>query len=204
MIKNIIFDFGGVILKHKASHNEESLAEVFSISVERARDLFNKNHYMDDIIAGKSDSRQFISQLKEELNNQADVDELLQQWKELYKKEADELNIELLEFIDSLKEKYKVYLFTNTIDIHDSYNSTRGVYEKFNQVFKSFEEGFRKPEKESYQNVLGKISAEPEECVFIDDLEENVEAAISLGLKGIVFKNLDQLKKDLAELDIEP
>jgi epoxide hydrolase-like predicted phosphatase len=200
MIRNLIFDFGGVILKHEETHNEVTLSKMFSISFEEAESLWAK--YKADLLIGKESSRQFISKLKGELNSNLEIEELMRIWRDLYKKEADNVNNELLRLIEVLKKKYKVYLFSDTIEIHDEYNAKRGIYEKFHGVFKSFEEGYKKPDREACVNILEKISASPKECVFIDDLDENVQMATRLGLKGIRYKNLRQFKKELSRLGV--
>lgn len=55
------------------------------------------------------------------------------------------------------------------------------------KIFVSYELGLLKPNKAIYQSVLEKLNAKPEEVIFIDDKRENVEAAKSLGINGIVF-----------------
>jgi len=70
----------------------------------------------------------------------ANLDEAL----ELYFEEAKGVNYELLDLIEKLKKHYKVFLFTDTIDIHDEVNKDRGIYERFDGVIKSFEERLSK------------------------------------------------------------
>lgn len=57
-----------------------------------------------------------------------------------------------------------------------------------------------KPSPEIYQLLCSKYNLKPEECVFIDDTEKNVEAAVREGMKGIVFHSLEQTKKELDEI----
>ena len=68
----------------------------------------------------------------------------MKMWKELYFEEAKGVNYELLDLIEKLKKHYKVFLFTDTIDIHDEVNKDRGIYERFDGVIKSFEERLSK------------------------------------------------------------
>jgi epoxide hydrolase-like predicted phosphatase len=196
MIKNIIFDFGGVILKHKGDIMEQIIAKIFPASLEEASQIWDESKA--ELITGEKDSKKFLKELKNKYKTRLTSHELFDLWKKLYKKEAEEVDWELLKFIEKLRTKYNVYLFTDTIDVHDRFNSTRNIYESFNRVFKSFEEGTIKTEKEAFVNVLKKIKAKPEECIFIDDFESNVKIAKSLKMRGIVFFNPKQLKKELA------
>lgn len=196
MIKNIIFDFGGVILKHKATLTKDILSEMFPNSKTEIEALWNE--YKVLLNTGKKSSREFIIEAKKRTSTDSSLHTLRQKWSNLYKREANDVDWELLDFIEKLKAKYKIYLFTDTIDVHDEYNKTRNIYERFHGVYKSFEEGVAKAAgKEAYLYLLDKIEANPEECIFIDDLEENIKIANEVDITGIIYKNLDQLKDEL-------
>lgn len=57
-----------------------------------------------------------------------------------------------------------------------------------------------KPDKAFYQALLEKYSLEPQRCVFIDDLRENLEAAERLGIHTILFESQDQAERELAKI----
>ena len=105
-------------------------------------------------------------------------------------------------WIDSLKKQgYKLYCISNFtpagyVECYDCID----FVEKFDGVVLSFKEGYAKPEKEIYEILLNRYDLNPSECVFIDDTKENVEAAINLGFKGIVFKNYEDAVKELNEI----
>lgn len=56
---------------------------------------------------------------------------------------------------------------------------------------------------DAFKNVLNKINAGAGECVFIDDVEMNVNKAENLGMKGIVYKNKEKLEQELSNLGIK-
>lgn len=64
----------------------------------------------------------------------------------------------------------------------------------------SYKEHLIKPDPEIYSLLLKRYGLKPEECVFIDDLKENVDAAMAQGIKGIVFRNYEQAKEELNKL----
>ena len=66
----------------------------------------------------------------------------------------------------------------------------------------SFDVGFRKPEKEIYEIAMQRANTKPQECLFIDDLLENIQAAKQIGIEGIHFRSSEQLKQDLVHLGI--
>lgn len=73
---------------------------------------------------------------------------------------------------------------------------TAGSLTAKNRIFVSYELGLLKPDVEIYKLVLEKLTAKPEEVIFVDDKLKNVEAAKSIGIKGIVF-NKDTIREDV-------
>ena len=57
-----------------------------------------------------------------------------------------------------------------------------------------------KPDQAFYQLLIDKYDLDPAKCVFIDDLEANLEPARALGIRTILFQSQDQAEQDLARL----
>jgi FMN phosphatase YigB (HAD superfamily) len=74
----------------------------------------------------------------------------------------------------------------------------------FERVFTSADAGMRKPDLCFYKFVLDEIKAEPSSVVFVDDRPENVLAARSLGINGIVFDNVERVRQALRNLVCDP
>lgn len=64
----------------------------------------------------------------------------------------------------------------------------------------SYKEHVIKPDPEIYKRLIERYGLNAKECVFIDDLKENVKAANAQGIQGIVFKNFEQAKEELENL----
>ncbi|MBR5177641.1 MAG: HAD family phosphatase [Lachnospiraceae bacterium] len=96
-------------------------------------------------------------------------------------------------WIDTLKEAgYKLYCITNftPAGYEQCYDSISFI-ERFDGCVFSFREGIVKPDPDIYKTLLRRYNLEAEECVFIDDTEENVCSAEELGFTGIVFTGYD-------------
>ncbi|MCR5785706.1 MAG: HAD family phosphatase [Eubacterium sp.] len=90
-----------------------------------------------------------------------------------------------------LLSNYSEYLFNQTEeDELDFIELTDGV------VF-SFREHYIKPEKEIYEILLDRYNLKAEECVFIDDKEENIEGAKALGFETILFDDFENVHEKL-------
>ena len=95
-----------------------------------------------------------------------------------------------LDTIRSLRRKYKVYLLSNTNDLHwrnivERYFSAEGHTTDcfFDRVFVSHEMHLAKPDKRIFRKVLEEIGAPADECMFFDDSSLNIAAAESVGMK---------------------
>ena len=64
----------------------------------------------------------------------------------------------------------------------------------------SSEEHLVKPEAEIYHRLYEKFGLKPEECIFADDKQENIEGALRTGMRGIVFENAAQYERELRRM----
>ncbi len=102
-----------------------------------------------------------------------------------------------------LKGKYRLELLSNTNEWHFlRYIRNVPVFPLFDAVTLSYEVGALKPEPAIYLDALRKLSLPPEECVYIDDVEEYVAGASAVGIRGIRFTNPSRLREDLAKLGV--
>jgi HAD superfamily hydrolase (TIGR01509 family) len=108
---------------------------------------------------------------------------------------------ELLDYITDLHQCFKIAILSN---------ANRGVVQNklgkeclnncFDAVIVSAEVGRVKPEQEIYEYAAKSLGVEPEECIFLDDLEGYVRAAERVGMHGIVYRNLTQAKSEIEAL----
>lgn len=72
--------------------------------------------------------------------------------------------------------------------------------EVFDVVVDSSEEGVRKPDAEIYDRVASRLGSDPEQIVFVDDLQENVDGALAVGMRGLLFRDPEQCRQELAAM----
>ncbi len=93
---------------------------------------------------------------------------------------------ETLETMDFLKrQNVRICLLSNALP---NLEGTGGMLVDDDKRFTSFRLKRLKPDVEIYKDVLKKLGANPQEVIFVDDKKANVEAANSIGIKGIVYK----------------
>ena len=109
------------------------------------------------------------------------------------------------ELVGELKDQgYGIYLLSNAArDVPDYWHLVPG-HEYFDGLCVSAFEGYIKPQPEIYARALEKFGVEARECVFIDDVTANIEAALNAGMQGIVFHDdLKELREKLLRLGVE-
>lgn len=187
-INNIIFDLGGVLL---------------NIDPKKTIDAFAKLG-MPQLVAnsGLSYDHEIFFRMEQ---GQVSPDEFRAGVQDLLQKPVPDKLIDdawtamLLDFpavrvklVQNLRTRFKIYLFSNTNAIHvakyhDNFRKQHcfEVSSLFEKDFYSNEIGFRKPSRESFQEVIRLSGVNPEKTLFIDDSNQNVQAATDSGLKGL-------------------
>ena len=198
MIKVIIFDFGGPIVDWEAGMNAVYRKHEEHRSLERdtIRNLFDK--YIQGGLVGEFHTvTDFIEKTK------PPIDITIEELNEIFDEANSAMYVrpEIIAYIEELKKKYRIALLSNFSSglerfLQDIFN----IYHLFDLVVSSYNLKIKKPDPRIYEHTLEKLSIHPEEAVFIDDIEENVKGAEAIGIKGIVFKNVEQCKSDLDKL----
>ena len=201
MIKNIIFDFGNVLLEW----NEDKIVTNYSNNKEEQEILkqviFKSDEWfkLDD---GSMNYQEAISVFKNKLpfNLKSKVEEIMNTW---YKKMP--INQEIYNLIKELKENnYKIYALSNThVPVYE-YVQSLEIGKYFDGFLISAIEKMMKPNEEIYYRLFEKFKLVPQECFFIDDSERNISASKKCGMEGYIFdiNNFQNLIDELKKRDI--
>ena len=197
MIKNVIFDIGNVLVRFdpykyvtEYGYDKETTEKVFKLVFldkrwpELDRGTLLGEDYMKSLI---ETNPKYKKEITETFSN----------WYNML-----EIKTESVEFLKELKEKgYKIYILSNFA------GKEYERLEKENEFFKladgkviSYSVKKIKPEREIYELLLDKYDLKAEECVFLDDLESNINGAKNVGIHGIVFKDLNSAKAEFESI----
>lgn len=193
-IKNIIFDFGGVLVDWNPRHLYKN----------HFKDTDEMESFLKNICTEEwnieQDRGRSLSEATLELQNKfpdhsASIQLFYDQWEVMLKSEIPET----VALLYKLKKNYPLYGLTNwsaeTIDI--AYKRFP-FFKEFDGIVVSGVEKLIKPDKRIYQLLLDRYNIKAEESIFIDDNIHNVEAAREIGFHAIHFKNAAQLEADLS------
>jgi len=187
MIKAVIFDVGGVLFNHFIDGYGEEFEK--------------KNHHLwqhwYECEVDEITEDEFWTKTSEKMKK--DKNKFKEQCYSLHTPRED-----IIEIVKKLHKKYKLAIITN--HLRDFFNHLIETYDferYFDVIVTSFDERIKKPEPRIFEITLERLNLKPDECVFIDDKKGNIDAAQKIGIKGILFKDTDQLEKDLRGLGID-
>jgi len=193
MIKNIIFDMGGVLVD---VHRERSIANFKLIGVEDADQLIDSYHHKGlflDLENGIIDADEFDRLLSihagKELSKQAIEDA----WRSM----VSDPPVYKLDYLIELRKKYTLFLLSNNNPIlMESWAFTphfssqgRPIMDYFDKLYLSYQMKCTKPGRIIYEKMIEDSGIIPEESLFIDDGLHNIETAQSLGFHTCHARN---------------
>lgn len=118
---------------------------------------------------------------------------------DLYPYDYEQLNTDLAEFVSDLRPNYKIATICNG-GSREAVNRKFRLGELVDLMIFDGEEGVAKPDARIYQLALMRLGMQPDEVVFVDDKESNIEAAQRLGIHTVHFKNTAQAMTEVQVL----
>ncbi len=199
MIKNVVFDIGNVLVDFRW----RALMEDLQLP-EETQKIFEKtvfgSPWWGELDHGIYEETEILKHFRED--NQDHLDAFNRVWDNRDK--LVEPYAYAVQWIERLKQAgLKVYLLSNYPREIFALHTECGCFPFLEQVDGKVVSGFVKmvkPNADIYEHLLDEYGLCAEECVFIDDREENVEAARALGMKGIVFASYEQACEALEKL----
>ena len=199
-IKNIIFDLGGVILgiDEQLTFSELRKSGFLDMELLKSPEILDLLSKFD---TGVYTAKTFRKKLKAALNVSKMTDE---KFDSIWNAMLLDIPRERIEAIEKVKKHYKIFLASNSNEIHyDLYVrdlQLRFGYQEFDELFNkayfSFDIHLEKPDPRFFEFILDHEGLNPEETLFIDDTAENIEAAQKLGIKTYHIRR-DELVRNL-------
>lgn len=185
MISTIISDFGRVVLWFDNTPFYQKMTAYCSKSVDEIRQVVHNNPEFYRLFdRGDLTPRQFYERAVAVLGASVGYDEFVAAYVDIFSR-----NQPVLDLYRTLKGKHKLMLLSNTDPLR--FGFARGKFPDamfFDDYVLSYEVRALKPGPEIYREAIKRAGGQPDSCVFIDDMEKNIEGAAALGLKTILYK----------------
>lgn len=198
-IKCVISDLGKVILFFDNFIFFQKIAEHCPFS---AQDISERVHRHMDLIrsfdTGEIESEDFYREVVQKLEADVGKKNFFRMYNDVFS-----LNLPVLDLLRRLKTNHKLILLSNT-DV-ERFGFIQKEFPEilfFDEYVLSYEAGYMKPHPEIYMRALNKARIRAEECVFLDDLQENIEGAECVGMNVILYEPHTDLEAKLKQMNV--
>ncbi len=199
-ISTIVWDVGGVLLTNGWDHKERyAVIDHFALD----RDTFEQRHAVVND-AWEKDQMTVNEYLQETVFYEPrafSLAEFIAVMKD-QSKILEDTGIRILRRMAASQDLVLAVLNNESRVLNDHRVKEFDLVDCFDCFLSSCYIGMRKPDTKMYRFALDVLQRNPEEVVFIDDREANVQAAISVGIRGVRFQGEQHLAAYLADLGV--
>lgn len=186
MIKNLVFDLGNVLVEFRPKDYLRRLGISDNV-VEILTQIIFKDKRWNEFDRGTITIQRYVKELKNE--NPEYLEYLDMIFSEGWEKNLFRLKKEIALFLEEASSKYNIYVLSNVSEYVLNYIKTMYFFKFVTSGTYSYLIKACKPEKEIYEAFFKDNNLQPEECLFMDDLPQNIEAAREFGMHGIIFND---------------
>jgi HAD superfamily hydrolase (TIGR01509 family) len=188
-IKNIIFDLGGVIINIDYQKAIDAFKKLSKADRTIEFNQKSQSGLFDDLETGRIPEEEFRDKVRECYQVEGSDEEIDAAWNAMLL----EIPAERVELLRKLRQKYKIYLLSNTNAIHlvgfnkiveDSFGIPN-LDSLFDKSYYSHLVGERKPDAAIFEKVLAENNLNREETLFIDDSIQHIESAKAIGINTL-------------------
>ena len=193
-IRAIIFDVGDVILRETDHAKRFEWEKRLGLAPGQLTRLVQDSEPAAHAASGGVSERQVWDAVGSQLGlNEIQIGDLQRDfWS------SEQLDTTLVQFIQSLRPRYKIGILSNAWSDARYFHRTRFKMNTWvDAAVYSAEVKLLKPDPRIYQLVLEQLGLPANECVFVDDKPVNIEAAQAMGRKGVLCRNTQQTIDDI-------
>lgn len=190
--KNIIFDFGGVIINIDYHSSIHAFHQLGIKSFEEQYSKMKQSHLFDELEMGLITPEEFRNRIRSISSESLSDQQIDNAWNAI----LIDLPKENVEYLEKLKANHNLFLLSNTNEIHE--HAFTGMIQKkfdknvlkevFDKIYFSHHLKMRKPDPEIFKIVLRENNLIAEETLFVDDSPQNIEGAMKVGLQTFYFE----------------
>jgi putative hydrolase of the HAD superfamily len=199
-IQAVIFDFGNVLAFFDHRRATRQLARFSRLPAEEIHRILFTPALEDAFESGRLAVPEFLALLRRQCAVEGDDNLLSELFADVFT-----VNPDVCCLVPRLKARNRLVLGSNCTPLHSQrfLHQFGDTLSHFNGVVLSHEIGVRKPTRTFYEECVRRTGCRPQECVFIDDLADNVAGAEACGVRGILYRHPEDLSARLRELGIE-
>lgn len=195
-IRGVIFDLGKVLIDVDFSDSILGLFTKGALESKQRVEHLYQHSLFREYNCGRISSKMFYEEVNRQYHLNLDYEDFKEKWCSIFQPLPG-----MEELVKRLAAHYKVGLLSDTDPLHWHYCLTQFPFLKiFTKPALSYEIGQIKPAEECYFSAAENIGLKPQQCLFIDDRQENVRGAQKTGMQALLFSSPQKLLEDLQSL----
>lgn len=202
-IKDVIFDFGGVLVESNQQQAAERFKKLGLKDADKRLDKYHQTGIFGDVEEGKIDSDGFINELEKLTGRKLTFDMCAYAWQG-YCSGVPQRNLDLLKKLR--KEGYRLCLLSNNNPFFMSWARSKefdgcghSLDYYLDHIYLSYEMKMVKPDERIFKAVLSEEGISADEAMFIDDGERNIKSAAAIGINTILVKEGENWQSELCK-----
>ena len=201
MIKAVIFDVGGVLIRTHDHTPRRALERRLGLDERESEQMVFHSDVGTQAQSGVVSNTDLWAWIGEQLA--LDDDQLRAFRRDFWA--GDVLDTDLVDYVRALRPAYQTAIISNaTDDLQRTLTEQFAIADAFDLIVCSAEEKVMKPDVAIYRRALQQLGREPAEAVFVDDSIANVAAARDLGMHAIHYRPGTDVPAALAKLGVHP
>jgi epoxide hydrolase-like predicted phosphatase len=194
-IEGVIFDIGGVLEFNPSTGWPERWAGRLGIALDEFEHLVTSAQASGEI------GTQSLTDIEDRTAKALEIDQstIAELMEDMWTEYVGTLNRELVDYFMRLRPRYKTGMLSDSfVGAREREQAAHALQDMCDVIVYSHEEGYVKPDARMYRIVCDRLEVEPGAAVLLDDVQANVDGAISAGMLAVAYSSNDQA---IAELD---
>jgi len=187
MITTVLFDLGVVLVEFDPDRIVSNFSRVVGTEPDEIREIV-LGHLKTDLGSGALSPAQFRDAIAMALNCDLTEEEFVPLWSDCF-----DANEPMMEFFHQIRKTHRTYILSNTDAYHMGW-----ILDKWPELAEcdgialSYEMKLLKPDAEFFDAVIDRFGLTPSQCLYIDDLADNVRAGHAAGFQAVLYEDPQQ------------
>ena len=179
---NFLFDIGNVLLDFSFTPLQQEIANSSQATLAQVQAEWQAPAHFE-VETGKINATDYFALFSQRLGLTWTYEQWIDQWSQIFTPNPDLHGL----YLDLLQQGHTVAMLSNLAPHHVTAieRGSPGFFDTATHLFFSFELGLHKPDPAIYRAVAQRLNCTPQQCVFLDDMQVNVEGALSIGMRAI-------------------
>ena len=193
MIRAVIFDFGGVLAEEGFREGIKAIGNKKGLDPDDFYNISSELVYVTGYITGGCDEHSYWNAVREKTGVKGEDQEFREEILKRFK-----LRPEMTAVVEKIKSSgFIVAILSDQTNWLDELDQRTPFHHHFDYVFNSFHLKKTKRDPSIFRDICTSLAVRPEEALFVDDNFENIERAMSQGLRTIHFKSMSEFQIEI-------